>query len=432
MAIRLARGWRACMTVCLAAFLANARAADDFDGPRGDISLAQALDAALAGNPELAASRYGLTAAQARIVQAGKRLNPELSLDLENFAGTGDTQGADALEATLAFSQVIELGGKRQLRSSVAESESLVIDTGLRSEQLDLLAEVTRRYIEVVAAQHLKGYSAENAALAGKTLDAISARVKAARSPVAEESRARIALTRAQIEERQAELALETARRNLSLAWGHPEPLFASARADLFDFAALEPFGALADRIDSNPDIVLFASAARLRDAELRLAEAQARPNVAFSVGVRRLEASGDTALVAGFSMPLRVYDRNQGAIEEARVRRSQVDAQLKASRTRALGTLHGLYREALAARERATALHGQAVPQAREALSQTQYGYERGRFSFLELLTSQQDVLELEEASIDAAADYHRLLAEVERLTSAPLALPDSETTLP
>jgi cobalt-zinc-cadmium efflux system outer membrane protein len=427
----IARAVGTCIAASLALASANAIAADASE-PRGAITLAQALDAALKSNPELAASRYELTAAQARIVQAGKRLNPELSLELENFAGGGEAQGTDALETTLAFSQVVELGGKRSLRRSIAEVDSDLVTLDLRARQLDLLADVTRRYIDVVAAQERIRFADENVAIAQRTLDAIAARVKAARSPIAEESRARITLTRAQIDRRQATLALETARSALSLTWGRVDPQFTSANADLFAFQALETFEALAAKIERNPDITRFASEARLRDAELRLAQAQVRPNVTFSVGVRNFRESGDNALVAGFSMPLAVHDRNQGGIAEARARRAQSDAELAASKTRLLGTLYALYREIGAARERATSLREEALPQARDALTQTQSGYERGRFSFLELLTTQQDLLALSEAAIDAAAEYHRLLAELERLTSEPLTSQDLEAPLP
>ncbi len=427
----IARALGTCIAASLALASANAIAADASE-PRGAITLAQALDAALKSNPELAASRYELTAAQARIVQAGKRLNPELSLELENFAGGGEAQGTDALETTLAFSQVVELGGKRSLRRSIAEVDSDLVTLDLRARQLDLLADVTRRYIDVVAAQERIRFADENVAIAQRTLDAIAARVKAARSPIAEESRARITLTLAQIDRRQATLALETARSALSLTWGRVDPQFTSANADLFAFQALETFEALAAKIERNPDITRFASEARLRDAELRLAQAQVRPNVTFSVGVRNFRESGDNALVAGFSMPLAVHDRNQGGIAEARARRAQSDAELAASKTRLLGTLYALYREIGAARERATSLREEALPQARDALTQTQSGYERGRFSFLELLTTQQDLLALSEAAIDAAAEYHRLLAELERLTSEPLTSQDLEAPLP
>jgi cobalt-zinc-cadmium efflux system outer membrane protein len=427
----IARALGTCIAAWLTLASANAVAADASE-PRGAITLAQALDAALKSNPELTASRYELTAAQARIVQAGKRLNPELSLELENFAGGGEAQGTDALETTLAFSQVVELGGKRSLRRSIAEVDSDLITLDLRARQLDLLADVTRRFIDVVAAQERIRFADENVAIAQRTLDAIAARVKAARSPVAEESRARITLTRAQIDRRQATLALETARSALSLTWGRVDPQFTSANADLFAFQSLETFEALAAKIERNPDITRFASEARLRDAELRLAQAQVRPNVTLSVGVRNFRESGDNALVAGFSMPLAVHDRNQGGIREARARRAQSDAELSASKTRLLGTLYALYREIGAARERATSLREEALPQARDALTQTQSGYERGRFSFLELLTTQQDLLALSEAAIDAAAEYHRLLAELERLTSEPLTSQDLEAPLP
>ena len=83
-------------------------------------------------------------------------------------------------------------------------------------------------------------------------------------------------------------------------------------------------------------------------------------------------------------------------------------------------------------ARESAESLRNEAIPQAQTALEQTQSGYDRGRFSFLELLTAQQELLALREAAIDSAADYHRLLAELERITSEPLTTNDIEAPLP
>lgn len=431
MGISLVCAWRAWVFSFLAAFCVLASAAEPQE-PQGELTLAQAIETALRRNPELLASRYELTAAQARILQAGLRLNPELDLEFENFAGSGAANGVDALETTLSLSQVIELGGKRGLRRSVAEADSDLIGLEQRARQLDVLAEVTRRFIDVVAAQERTRFAAEASRLAQQTLDAIAARVEAARAPIAEASRARIAVTRALIEERQATTALRSARYALASMWGSTEPVFTAANADLFAFESVEQFAALMAQIERNPDITRFASQSRLREAELRLAQAQARPNLAFSLGVRRFEESNDNALVAGFSMPLPVFDRNQGAIREARVRRAQTDAELQAALTRARGTLYAVYQEMATARERAESLRNEAVPQAQTALEQTQSGYERGRFSFLELLTAQQELLALRAAAIDAAADYHQLLAELERVTSEPLTTNDIEAPLP
>ena len=77
---------------------------------RDSITLAEALARTLRGSPELAAYDYDLRAAEARILQAGLRPNPELSLNIENPTGSGPYQSADQMENTLTLSQLIELG----------------------------------------------------------------------------------------------------------------------------------------------------------------------------------------------------------------------------------------------------------------------------------------------------------------------------------
>ena len=84
--------------------------------------------------------------------------------------------------------------------------------------------------------------------------------------------------------------------------------------------------------------------------------------------------------------------------------------------------SLFSLYQEVTTSRTRLQILTQEALPQAQTALDQTQSGYDRGRFSFLELSTAQQELLALREAAIRAAVDYHQTRTEIERLTSEPL----------
>lgn len=392
--------------------------------PNGSLTLAEAISAALKGNPDLAASAYVIKAAEARVEQARLRLNPELSVELENFAGTGESRGTRSLETTLSLSQVIELGGKRALRESAASSDRDLTTVTRQAQQLDVLASVTQRYIDLVSAQEHVNLAINMREIAQRTADAITTRVQAARSPEAERSRANITLIRANIEEKKAQSELRSARFALAALWGSTGPSFTGVSADLFALETIEPFESLVARLERNPDFVRFASEGRLRDAELRLARAQARPNLTFSAGIRRLNGSSDTALVAGFSMPLQIFDRNQGNIREAEVRVTQNDAARRASFVRTRATLYSLYQELLAARDRMQTLRTDALTQAQRALEQTQFGYDRGRFSYLELATAQQDVLDIRSAAIDAAADAHRALAEIERLTGEPLAI--------
>jgi len=395
--------------------------------PEGTLTLADAVSATLRRNPDLAVAAFALKAGDARTLQAGLHPNPEASLEVGGLLGTGVARDADEKQATLTLSQVLELGGKRDRRVEVAQSERAALEVEQRTRELDVLVEVTRRFIEVVADQEQINSSRGALQLAERTEKAIAARVQAARTPQAELSRARIATTRARIELRQTQSVLEGARRNLAAMWGGMDARFENVRADLYALPPLESFEALRQLLDRNPDFARFASEARLRDAELRLAQAQSRPNLTVSAGLRRFQSTGDRGLVAGFSLPIPINDRNQGAIAEARLRRDQTQASERAARIRAQAQLFALYQQVQAGREQLAVLRQEATPQARASLDQTQYGYDRGRFSYLELAAAQQELLALQITVIQVAADIHRLTAEMERLTGEPVAVDTS-----
>ena len=82
----------------------------------GDLTLRNAIAAALLSNPALRAAAWEPRLAEANRLQAGLSPNPEIGLELENFAGTGALGGTGALETTLVLSQLIELGGKKARR----------------------------------------------------------------------------------------------------------------------------------------------------------------------------------------------------------------------------------------------------------------------------------------------------------------------------
>lgn len=412
--------------------MSAAYAAAPTSEPTGTLTLADAVATTLGRNPDLAVGGYELKAGDARTLQAGLRPNPDASVEIGGFLGSGVARDVDEKQGTLTLSQVLEMGGKRARRVEVAQSDRSLLGVEQQARELDVLAEVTRRFIEVVADQEQITFSKGALELAERTEKAIAARVQAARTPQAELSRARIAVTRARIEARQAQSVLEGARRNLAAMWGNTDARFENVRADLYALPPLESFDALRQLLDRNPDFVRFASEARLRDAELRLTQAQARPNLTLSAGLRRFQSTGDVGVVAGFSMPLPIFDRNQGAIAEARVRREQTQAGEHAARIRAQAQLFALYQQVQAGREQLAVLRTEATPQAQAALDQTQYGYDRGRFSYLELAAAQQELLALRIAVIQVAADIHRLTAEIERLTGEPVAADTSSQDSP
>ncbi|HEY9197959.1 MAG TPA: TolC family protein, partial [Gammaproteobacteria bacterium] len=102
------------------------------------LTLQQAISAALQSNPQLRAFAFQFRAGDARTRQAALRPAPEASVDLENFAGSGEARGLDASESTFALSQVIELGGKREARIGAAQAGRDALDIERQAVQLDV------------------------------------------------------------------------------------------------------------------------------------------------------------------------------------------------------------------------------------------------------------------------------------------------------
>jgi cobalt-zinc-cadmium efflux system outer membrane protein len=406
---------------CLAILFAIYSAVATAEQP-GGLTLTQAIAATIAHNPELQSSMFSLRSAAARITQAGYSPSPEVALQVENFAGSGNFADADSAETTLMLSQVLELGDKRASRMEVTRASYSMLSVEAEARRLDILAEVARRFIHVAGDQQAITLAQQATVLAEKTLRAVEARVRAAKSPSVEMHRAQIALTRARIDEEHAEHELLSSRRKLAALWGDGEPDFDSVAADLFRLPTPVDFNALVARLKTNPDFTRFAHEQRLRDAELRLAETRGAPNMQIGAGVRQLQASDDHAFVISASMPLFTRSRNSGALAEATARQAQVNVDERAAFLRAQAQLFEVYQELLHSITEANALREQVLPQTENILQQTEYAYQRGRYSYIDWVAVQREQLDAQRRLIEASAEAHRYAIEIERLTGESL----------
>jgi cobalt-zinc-cadmium efflux system outer membrane protein len=137
---------------------------------------------------------------------------------------------------------------------------------------------------------------------------------------------------------------------------------------------------------------------------------------------VRRLEETGDQALVVGFSVPLFAGRRAAPAVAEASALRDLLEVERDAARLQARTQLYGLYALLRQAIRETEVLSREVMPQLEAALKATQYAYERGRYGYVELADAQRSYLESRSAAIDSAANGQTLLAEIERLTGEPV----------
>jgi len=383
------------------------------------LTLRRAVELVLERNATLRAFGAAREAERARGDAFSLAPRYRIVAELENFAGTGEAGGVDSLESTLSLSGVVELGGKRRVRRDVASVQLDVLDTELQVRRLDLAATVARRYVDLVRAEALVELRRDSAAIAARTLETVRARVAAARASRADIAKAEIALAWARLDEQAAERLERTNRVALASLWGGESPDFGTIRAELFRLPTYEPFASLVTRTDQNPDLALLASRVRLDEARARLADAQRRTDVVWTAGIRRLEAQDDQAFVVGIELPLGSAARAEPLRRESSAERNRRQLEAEARRMEVRATLYSAYEQLEQARTELATLREQSTPLAEDALRITEQGYERGRYSLLELSDAQTQLLAVRGQTIEAAADFHRTLIEIQQLTN-------------
>lgn len=391
-----------------------------FEEPEGPLFLSEAMAMALIGNPELATFSLEIRAAEARRLQAGLLPNPEVSYEVEEFSG--DRSGFRESENTVVLSQLIPLGGKRAKRTSLAEMERDLAGWDYEAKRLDLLTEVTRDFAALLGAQRRVELTEEALTVAGEVAKAVSEKVRAGAASPVEAMRATVAAASAGIELEHARQALEAARKRLASAWGASEPHFTEARGVLEIDPELPQFSSLTDRLSQNPDLARWDLELDRRRAALELARAGAIPDVTVEAGYRWLTEEDFETFVAGLSLPLPLFDRNQGAIIEERTLLARAEREKEAAEVRTSIALANAFDALTAASKEVRTLEGEMLPAAQSVYESIREGYRHGKFDYLDLLSAQQSLSGTQMNYVDALVSLNQAKADVERLIGEPL----------
>ncbi len=393
----------------------------------GSITLANALARTLRGSPELAAYNFELRAAEARILQAGLRPNPELSLDIENPTGSGPYRNGDQMENTLALSQLIELGGKRPARIFEAEAGRTVIEREYQVKRVEVLKTATLAFIDALAAQRRMELFEEVMRVAGDAVAITDKRVIIGKASAVESIRAKVAVSSAKIDIEQARRDLAIARGNLAAQWGAKRPDFAGVRGNLDQHQPGPSLETLRQRLIGNPILAQWTAEREKREARLAKEETLARPNITLKGGPR-MEGRGDNAtFVLGFSLPLPLRNRNEGNIAEARANLAKLNEEKRAAEARAFAALNEAYQRLKGAEREIDILEESVIPGAQEAEKQLNEGYAAGRFTYFETLDARRTLNAARAQQVRALADFQKARAELDALTARPAELPRS-----
>ncbi len=385
--------------------------------PTGAIALRDVLALAISRNPELGVFPYELRAADARKLQAGLRPNPELEIEIEEFAGSGDRSGFDAAETTVRIGQSIELGGKRSKRTRVAQLDKELTEWDYESARLDVIREATRAFVEVLAAQHRVSLAQKVVELSQQAHSAVAQRVRAGSDSPVDELRAGVTLSTSRIELQKAEKALAAARNSLAAVWGGRTAAFAEVAGDLDEVSTPTPLADAVAAIAANPDVARWETQERRQRAVLNLEKANAVPDVTLGGGVQRFEETDDSALVLGLAVPIPLFNRNQGGVREAAAELGKARKEYEAAQVRTLAALSEAVQSLAAAYDEVTILRADVLPKAEQAFAAVEDGYRQGKFDYLYVLDTQRTLFETQAGYLDAAEACHKARADVQRL---------------
>jgi len=374
------------------------------------VTLEQAIAKAAEAAPLLKADDAAVASARAGRVQAGVRPNPSVTVEAENFIGTGPYDVLGRAEITATYNQQIERGGKRAARVDLADKDISVAQASANVTRLDLAASVQRAFFDVLIAKDVLQIAQFRLSTERELQTEALRRVRGYKDPLFVETRAAARVASARIGVEQAEFRLDAARNLLAGFWGG-------------DGGDLTVDGAL--MADDSAPLTLAPSDEKLIEAKLARAgaavvveETKRTQDYTVNGGARFLRGTNDVAAVAGVTIPIGRFDKNQGGIDRARAEKDRISFAAEAARLEKLRRLASLRADAESAQTRADALMEEVYPRTYKTLQQVREGYNRGGFTFRDIQDAADAILEVQDQWLEANTQYRDLQTEIDRLT--------------
>ena len=374
------------------------------------LTLDQAQQLAATRSFELAAAQHEVDAADGGVQQAGARRNPELSTTVEDRRSSTRTT-----TATIAFP--LELGGQRAARVTAAERAREVASAQLAAVRARLRAEVVADYVAVVAAQERVKLAGDSARLAAQAADAVARRVAGGKVSPVDATRARVDAANAQLEVTEARAELQAARQALAALWGDPEPGFADVDPRPADVPSRPSAAELLRAVDASPSLAASRLEVDARRALVDVERSKAVPDVVVSVGAKRDNERGLTQAVVGVTIPLPVFDRNQGAARAAAKRADKARDEAEAARVRLFADVSQASIQLATAQASLSLLRDTVLPAAQQAYEAALAGFEAGKFGFLDVIDAQRGLLQARARTLDTLVAAWQAATTLDRL---------------
>jgi len=402
--------------------------------PNDPLTLDWVLDAAINYHPSLAATWHEIKARQGNAQQAGLSANPTLFGEIESFGGSEEYSGTSSMESRIGISQEFQLGGKISKRVREAEDGVRIADLEYQVEIVEIKAEVEKRFFEVFTLQELLSLQKEQVELIRKVHDVVVKRVKTGDTSPLDLAKSQVELAMAEVETEQTRKELEAAQYVLASSWGAKFPHFSKISAQ-YQPVQIYTEQELKEALKQSPAWHLMEAQLAKANAALNLAVAESTPDLELEGGIQHFNDTNDHAFFMGISIPLPLFNRNQGGIAEAKALSRKVHYESEAGSLILYTELQKAWQSLASSKNTVKSLESQVLPIAQNTYKAANKAYKAGELDILSLLDAQRTWVETRRTHLNLLQELESNRIEIERLmgkgaASAPAQSPKNNDT--
>lgn len=386
------------------------------------ITLDDAIRLALQHNHNLLAARTTIAQSQAEEMTANMRPNPSIFADWDylplfspsNFTSTYLN---DLTESDLGLSYLIERGKKRQHRLQAAKDQTAVTTDLVSDNERTLTFQVATLFINVQLAQSTLDLAQKDLESYQKTVDLNNLRYQ--KGAISEDDKLKIELQLLQFQNdvAQAELAKIQGLSDLRQQLGYES---VPANYDIAgEFSYNKVQGNLEDlqlkALQQRPDLKAATQGVAAANSQYLLAKADGKQDVTVQGNYTHTNGINGASVYA--SIPIPIFNRNQGEIARTKSVIGQTQEQAKAANNQVMTDVRDAY-ESLQTSDKIVGLYQSGyLDRAQKDRDISEYAYQRGAVSLLDFLDAERSYRATQLAYRQALASW---LLAVEQLREA------------
>lgn len=373
----------------------------------------EALEAlALQNNPTLVQAAAAVAADQGLYDQVGRYPNPQIGyLRSDSSGGGAQSQG-------IFLSQEFVTAGKLQKNRSVEAWDIQRLSWDAEAQRLRVLNDLSIRYFELLGAQRAVALTRDLDQLASQGYELTDRLHRARQASRADLLQTKVQMNTVRLNLREAEHRLDSAWNQLTVLIGVPDlervPVEGALDAAIPELA----WDACWTRLQNeSPQLQAALTRVEFARSELARERVEPIPNVSVQVVAERDRATNSNTVSTLLSVPVPLFNRNQGNISRAAAEIRQAQAEVERVRLVLRDLLAEAFRRYHTARDQVARLGEEILPDAKEIVELTTEGYKQGEFGILEVLSVRQTYFQSSVAHVEAWTELQKVAIEINGL---------------